>query len=736
MIVPQAKITVYHPAATGLTTVQGLSRDHFVNEKWQSLGGAEIIKPLHCLAPAGDLRPTTMASLWAVHASYNQALRAAILPGNPPVAGYEFYDNEDYAAGTAATTYAGVLYTNQAGDYWQPNFSLRLIRFAPPPSQGVVPQTTVTLWALVRVTTSDGETYLDRNGSWTDGKVILALPFQSPTYKNPCLAWRLRAAGTYIPDSAYFSQGDDDQSLDGGMNRTTWVFETITDTTLFDGTHIVIRRAGGGEPWHAYNENIRIIEGPLTVVMAGCRQQLVLSPITYADSVPTAVTGWAPKPIALPSAEHETTATFTPVDTTPAGWTVTAAAKDSATVQAALGYRPEVTFTPTAANDDTRPVCWLVSEDHEPTIAVPAGLPAEESTDTDEALLDLTLRVTDEWNGASGSAAFKRDDSIQYSGWLPRGKVVMNFGWQADPAPGGNLAAADVATMFIKPGGIPRDRKGEEQSGAPGLRVELCDLIEARLQETCVVDIGQAGGFTAESWFTLCGNRLGLPDSMIDVAAAIASNVLPLAKPIPSVPNLKPQDGESWESHFDTVCKASGLRWGYNPFTGKLFLDGGRPVYSPGVSTITFTIDYDTLTEADTVYEIEHVEDESGHRNRYKILYGAENERKSSYWKAEDAEIEADGADLWAVADDSDGDTVADIQADLDEEHRRQASVIKWIGPLRREFQPEQFVKVGDCPQIGLEVDSVYQISEINHAVAGRRTDLVARRVYSPGGFY
>lgn len=738
LIIPQGNLTVYHPAASGLTTVQGYSRDWFPSPKWQSGGGGEIITPLNALAPAGDTRPIAMAG-FSINATYNQAVRQVITPGNPPVTSYEFYDNTAHAAGTAVTAYMAVINTSTAGDFWQPNFTVRLTRYAPPPEQGIVPQTVVRVYASVRVTASGGVYYLDRNGDWTDGQVTLTLPFASPAYKRALLLSQVGRLGsaTWASD---FSDGPDPQALDGGMARETWTFEYVEDTDRFDGGHILIRSsANPGDWWHTYNENIRLVEGPIVIGLAGCRQVINVSPIYYSDDVPTALTAWANDLKPLPSAEYETTAAWEVLETEATGWTETVAGKDGATVEAAIGYRPEITFTPATASATVRPVVWMVTEDHEPTIAVPEGLPAEEETEGDNALHAMSLRVDETWRGASGNAQFHRQTEAQYEGWLERGKAVMNFGWQTGAGEG--LEAADTATMFIKPGGIKRDRIGAEEAGSPGIAVELGDLVEVLLRETCVVDLGQAGGFSAGSWFELCGHRLGLPDGMIDVAAAITATALPTGKPLPSTPNLKPQDGQTWEQHFDEVCKATGLRWGYNPFTGKLFLDGGRPAYSSGVSTITFTIDYDTTTEQDRFWQIEHVEDASGHRNRYKILYGTDKDRRAYYWTAEDAEIEADGADLWAVADDDDGDTVAEIQADLDDKHRRQASIIQWVGPLRRTFQPDQFVQIGDCPEIGLEVGAVYQVSEVHHRIvagepAACQTAMVAKRVYSPGGWY
>ena len=736
LIRTEGSLVVYHPAADGIPTVQGFSRDWYPSAKWESAGGCEFIKPINAIAPAGDLRTLAMTATFAIHASYNQSLRQIITPGNPPVASYEFYDNSAYASGTAITTYMGVLHTNLTANFWQPNFTMRLTRYAPPPNQGIVPRTVIVLLASVRVSSSGGVYYLDRNGSWTNGQVTLRLPFQSPAYKTPTLAWQA-GAFAWTTWAADFSEGPSGQSLDGGMAREGWVFEYVQDTDRFDGGHILIRNsANPGDWWHTYNENVRLTAGPVRIGMAGCRQILNFAPIPYADSTPNAVSCWAKELKPLPGASYEDTASWAALTTDAANWTVTVADKDDATVQAAIGYRPAVTFTPTVSLDTTRPVLWQVAEDHPATIAVPAGLPAAEDTDGDAALVDLSLHFDDTWRNAGGTATFKRSDTALYPDWLERGKVECHLGWQPDPDPGADMVDQNVATLWIAPGGIVRDRRGEEQLGAPGLRVELADLVRVKLQESCIVDLGEASGVTAGTWFDTCGNRMGLPATMIDVAAAIAAQVLPSAEPCPSTPHLKPQDGQSWEQHLDEVCKASGLRWGYNPHTVKLFLDGGRPEYVPGTSTISFVLDYDTLLPDQTPFDPTHIRDNSGHRNRYKILYGPEDNRKAYYWTADSTEIQADGGDYWAVADETNGDTVAEMQADLDDQHRTRQSLIVFEIPLRVGLRCEQFVQIGDCPEMGLEVGAIYQISELDHSRSGRRTRVAAKRVYSPGGYY
>lgn len=742
----QGKLTYDHPAIDGITTVQGLSRDWQPSDRWANDATAEYIPPLKAVAPAGDLRPQSMSG-WTPHLSYNQSWRQVWVPGNPPAIGYEFYDGTAYAAGTAATTYAGSLSLEGP---WEPNLTLITIRCAPPPDQGIVPQTVVSVYASVRVTTVGDEKYLDSNGTWTDGLVAFALPFQSETYRSPSLSWfGDREGGGYIADVNIFSEGRSSQCLEGGVSREAWSLEYIEDADRFEGGHILIRGSSSpNEWWHYYDANIRLVAGPIVIGAAGCRQVVNCSPIYYSNgsglygATTTVCRAWASKHELLPTDEYETDvswgAIYSPADTADyETWDVEVTAKDAELVCTSVGYRPLVTFTPTLANDDKRPVLWIATEDHAATIAVPAGLPAAQTTEGNADLLDLDLRFNSKWRGAGGTATFRRGDEAIYDDWLERGRVAVNLGWQTDPDPGEGLEADDLCTLWIAPGGIKRGRAGITEIGRPGLTVELCDLVKARLQDNAIVDLGQAGGIEAESWFQACGNRLGLPASRVYVAPAIAETLLPAAQPIPSTPNLKARDGQKWEQHFDEVCKATGLRWGYNPFTGKLFLDGGKAAYEDGVSEIAFTLDYDTLTEPEVFFDIGYERNGENIRNRYKVNFGDEAYRQAEYYVTSvPDEIQDAGGDLWAVADQTDAQTINDILQSLDVQYRTDFAEIQFTTFLRRSLQPDQFVEIGDCPEVGLTAGQVFQVTDIRHSRSQETTVVTAVWVYTPEGGY
>lgn len=732
LIRPQGKLTYYSPGYDGVTDLFGLSRDWRPSEKW---GGqwVEYIKPLQAIGVAGDIRPRTMEGVFSIDPEHNAAVRSVWGAGNPATVWVEFDDGTVYAAGTAQTTYAGGVYTNQETDYWAPNMVLRMARTAPPPTQGVTPATTVGIWASVKVSLTAGLTYvLDPvNGVWRDGQVSVTWPFFGGGSNKAYLAFRVERDGS-IPWQIYSSH-EYQGGMEGGAQTSTWVIEYVEDTTLFPGGHILIRSASQPQEWwHTYNECIRLVNGPVYCMFGGCKQQVNLSPIYYSDDTGSYTPVAYPmeyKP--LPSLRWNPTAHWGALYSTATGWSVTPEAADAVDVQLSQGYRPKVTFTPVVTNRNWRPILWLVSEDHFRTIK-DKSIVASQDTEPDGVLHTINLDISADQKQWSGSANFYTADRALYPTWEERGKLVLNMGWQTGAGTG--LAAADVATVYIPGGGIHRQREGDVQLGAPQLSVDFGDYLSAVLGDGEIVDFRQAGGQRAGEWFEECAARMGLSTLMVTVDPSITNIVLPVAMP-PSRPNLDAPDGTSWRQHLDEVTKAANLRWRWA--SDGLHLDAGAPVYAPGTSAIALTLDHDTLTVEDTVWQIEHIRDGSGHRNAVKLVYGQQGRQKEAYYLAPAAEMEADGAELWASLEAQEGEDVTALTAEFLREHRSAASEIAWSGPLRVGLLPDLFVKIGDVPEIGLETNAVYQItgpvqwhsSTQEMRATGR---LVAKLVYSP----
>ena len=741
LIRPQGKLTYRDPAKDGVVTVLGLSRDWRPTDNWE-LRGAELIGPLNCISPMGDFRPTNMvwgAGNWGIDNTYNQAVRDVTFSGSPAFGGAEFYDGSVYAAGTPLTTCLAHLITDPAVHtptyLWQPNVVMQIISHTPPPGQGAIPQVSLGVACKLKVGGTTPNFYLDdADGTWMDGRANLVIPLGSELYKNPVFHAVVGIGGGDVFTTGWiFGVSSDCRSADQGPSREAWVLEYLEDTARYPGGHILIRNSNNWQSWwHIYHPALRLQAGFMSLGLAGCQIGVNVSKVLYSDSLSTDSTCWPRDYRLIPGAAWEPAVTYGVVKSqarwfSSTGWAVTAAGG------AAPGYRPVVTFSPGEGSTEDRPVLWLATEDHAPTIAVPPGLPADDTTEGDGLLREITLTMDSTWKRTQATAEFygAKDGGEIYPGWKERGQVVVNMGW--DAAAGAGFAAADLATLYIMPGGIERWRDGAEGQGTPRLRVQLGDFIAARMANTCLLDFRQAAGQTATAWFHAFGHRLGLPDSLIDVQADMAGIEITLNE-IPGLPALEAQDGEDPAAHADAVCAVMGWRWGWDE---KLFLDAGRQTYQPGVSTISFALNYDTLTSEDVVRRIERTREGARWRNCYKGMYGHGDQRQATYHVPDETARAAVGGDYWAFLDEPDAVTSAAVLKRFNELHSKWLEALLWDGPMRTGLTPDMFVNIADLPNLGLVTGAVYQIVE--HTLRGdshvneATSHIKAVLVYLPG---
>ncbi len=725
LVVPVANLKYSDPNVYGYLAKLPLSRDWRPDQRWIMAGGVEFIEPLGAIGPKALPVPTAL-STWTLNPSANQTVRSVLMPGSPPVLGVEFGDGAVYAAGTSPAVCAAAL---SSASSLQPNVVLRMARHAPPPDQGVVPQTTLSFRASLRVAPIGSSYMLHPGGTWTDGMVTLALPLGSKQYTQAVLWWALGRSFSMTTPEATLSEHHASQSMDGGEARETWLFEYVEDPLLFTGGHILIRNSSDPSAWwHTYDPNVRLQAGPVTLLMAGCRQQVNVSPAIYSATglTPTAT---ADKALGLPSLEWDTAATWGTLNTAAAGWTVGADYADDDTARLAYGYRPKVTFTPSGAGLTVRPIVWLATEDHAAELAA-ASVVASQETDGLKLLKSLSLHLDGSWQGATGQAELHRQATAPLSAWLPGGQVIVEAGWQQEA---GATADADtdkqqIATLFVLPDGLPRELAAP---GLSGLSLSLGDLIAARMDATDAVDMRQAAGQVFSDWAHRVGYAIGLSDDEIRVAAAIAAMVIPTAD-LPSKPHLWPQDGQSLKQHVSEVCRVCGVRWGWD---GDLFFDAGRPVWTGGTADLQLDADSGTVKHRPLMVRHERSGDL---RTALKVVWGEEGRKLEHYYLADAETRENAGWVQWAVVDDIEATGYAAALAEAQDKHGETgASTIKLEGVARPKLLPDKFIEITDCPEIDLETGAVYQITDHDlHFEGGRQprghSTITARRVYSP----
>lgn len=746
LIAPQASLTYRHPASEGVPVLYPYRRTWHPDATWERQG-VDFIDPLNAFAPTGGVQPRDMtADDWPALISYSEAYARLTVPGSPAVQWIAHHDGAAYPFGTSELTYGTRFAT--PGDY-SPNWVMRMIRYAPPPLQGVLPMTSVRLSASLRVSEEGGLYYLDEAGEWTAGVVSLRFPFASQVYPAPVLSISLGSVSLSLSGEQVLAVGPAGQSTVTNVLQESVICEYIEDEELFPGGHILLRLSSSPrEWWHVHHPCLKLTGGPMHLFCGGCRQLVNISSILYS-SVYTVGEGdynewvfptcWPRRFAALPNTDDwQTDVDWTLLETPADDWTVTADSMDEEAVQLSLGYRPRVRFLPSVAAMTTRPVCWLVAEAHAAEIETPVGLPAPEDTDGDMMLEGLSVNLNDSWQGAGGRAVFALDDEAPYPDWLERGLLLLELGWQDGGYgyTGASWQPQEVGEFFILPGGLVRRRAGSEGAGRPGLEVSFGDYVAAVMDNTVAVDMWQAGGMFVGTWFTAAANHLGLTPERLDIAAAVNELVIP-TDAIPSRPNLGVQDGQSWRQHFDAVCATLDLRWGWRE--DKLFIDAGPPVYTHGETVVDLTLSDDTTTEEDMVTEVTATTGSREYRNALKASYGTENKQRAAYSLPAAGEVGVDGALLWAHTDDVSGATGADALDRLERQHREGLAVLQWTGPGRPGLRPDMFVAVDEIDGVAIAAGTVYRVRSVDFNVVPDEVELTmsveAVQVWTPAGY-
>jgi len=733
LIHPQGKLVYYPPEYDGMTTVFGLSRDWRPSRDWW-LRGIEWIEPLKAFGPAGWYRPAAMdLSDWDVVG--NDRFREITVAGNPPVTWLQFYDGQPYLWTDPVASVFGSLQATAAADDYMPRLCLWLKRQTPPPGQQWAPQVTLAVNALSRDVVG---------GAWAEGRVALYLPLQgdadSATTNRYDSAMLCHATLTEAPLDAFWdvfssgrilSQGPKGPSAGNKVIEEGWLLEyeevwLDDDGSLwaeddgsrtFVSSHILIRHIGDsmGDWWVYSSDRLRLTTGDaandkpaVSINVAGAIQTLNCTWINYGGVDGTAIPN---RGQVLGHADQETSATWASLHSQATGWLVSTTGY---TGYGATTYAPQVTtqrqwlYAYTGAEPwNIRPIIWCATEDHAATV-VPQGGSSEDTTGHSD-LKRITYTLNDKWKGAQGTAEFYGSDTERHTGWRENGLLEVYLGWQTGA--GTDLAEQLVATAYIAPEGIKRQADGGETEGPYRLTLDFGDFGATRAQSKAVLDMRQAGGRTVSDWAYAIANRMGLPDTMVDVDPTLASQVIPVHE-IPSTANLEARDGDSWLGHIQAVENAADIRVGWRN-DGVMFVDAGSPDYEPGVSTIAFTLDETSVTPEDIIYQAEATGLGARFRNVLKATFGREDRRTDYYWVEPEADRLAGIGDDWPVViTDDDARYAGDIGARFNREHYdTQQGALRWDGPCRPGLLPDMFVEVSALSGLGVEVDSVYRIT-------------------------
>jgi len=725
LVDPRGTIVYRPPGYDGKTDKLGYSKDWRCDPNWEQ-GATEYIEPLRAIAPIPFGQPADMTlEQWTSGAAAKWVQSG--VSGNPPARWLEYYDGAAHSLSELFTA-VGTLHAGSWADFLPPRLALHTVRYAPPANQGITPQTNLQVRAKRWTGTA-----------WEYGWLVVCLPLfgaeaGDTQFSQALLAhiddaeipegggWDVRAQGRIIgcgPRTASLVQGvareswffEVDEIWKDGNGRL-WAHDGIGRT--FQGAHFLIRHTGNaGEWWHIYRRDLTICtageagSGPTAQVNAvGCVQAVNAQFLTYGTVTghcrPLQGDTWPPTGAEM---DFNDTTDWGAVYSEANDWSVNCTVSTS-------GHRPYVSLGLaggySTSSSHVRPMLWYATEDHAPIIVPGSG--AAETTDGTKRLRAVRWSFSSKWRGAEGQASFHASDVEIFPDWRENGGVAVGLGW-GDDAPAG-MEYAPIANGYIKPAGIKRAQNDE---GEKTLAVELGDFAATRMRQKAVYDERQAGGQTLGEWANRIAQRMGIATPVDFLVPGLAERIIPYSE-LPSVPSLAPQDGDDHECQIAAVERACGIRFGFGDALLAPFVDTAPEVYQAGVSEIAWTIDEASLVPEEIVYGIQHGRNGEAFRNFAKVIYGPTEARRTYYWR-EAADVRAAGiGDDWeAVIVADEGESLEQIFAQFQLHHRRWEDEVEWVGPLRRHILPDQFirVRVGD---IGIEMDAVYQVVDVEHS--------------------
>ena len=725
LVVPVGKLVVGYPQADGMVYEFGYSRDWRPDENWQ-MQNAEYIEPLGAVAPGAQLVPRDMDE-WSVVSGYNANVRTVYPDWVAQAASRQFTDGRVYTS--YDSTSASWLQAGAWSEDLALRFLLAMVRNVPPPEQGIGAQIGVEAPCL----------WFNRNtGNYDSARIGITWPLAGTIVAQAAdrtapVVYMIRDADR--PEGGVWdlwdyatvlTKGPDMQGAQQGAERDVWAFEWQASEVR--GSWLLIRSVASADRWWSYYHPYLLpttgaalkaagrspaCDGRWTMTVAGAVTAWNISPLLYTNYA-AVMRPSEQRLLYLPDA-WSTTVSYGARVTGAEGWAVSATGD---------GTRPTITAQVSSASTAyryERPVVWYGKDLREEAIGYAEA--DTDSTEDDATLLELSYRKTQDFRGSGGSALFRRGENIadaRYDAdpWMENSKVSVYLGWSDDAAAA--LRETLVATAYIPRNGMRRVAEGG--SIGPHFSCALEDAWAARIDNTDVINLMQAGGHSVGNWLVTVGHRLGFPTSMIDLTDSVIYRTIPSAL-IPSEPSAAPVDGQSWSAHIDEVCLLCGIRVGVDKDgSGKLFVDSGPPTYYAATSTISLELDYETLDAENRIRAISNEGRTNAYRNATKITISGGRYLDSAiyYYEPLTTRQSGLGGDAWKhIRVDSVGE-VARALRDFEVNFHRYTSAIEFTVPLRVDLRPDLFVQVKGVPGIDLTDEAVYQIVSHEMRAYGR----------------
>ena len=630
-------------------------------------------------------------------------------------------------------------HTARALTSWAPNWFLTCQRMPPPFGQGIWPQVVVQMPAEVYAHLEDPDDPGEFVTQWWPAWLSLYLPLRpygdetplpSPVlhvmpkdadYPGDGIFYYVNTDGYIVATCDRAGKRSQMEAASGEPSRECVSFQVL-EHGEYQGKarHLIkIGLTGADDFWYTAQEGLRVLtstphdgetpEGEwqdFAVYVIGHVAAFALGTLAAgAGSVQYATADVPPDDVDLTDLECDVT-----TGDVPTGWEITAVNEPykAGGVQVRVSWEPDTYAYGYTADQPT--LVYLATAD------APAVISNEDDTEP-ETTEAATRLVALEWTrnrqhkGCTGSARFRPDFDTLYSDWSPNDCLEITAGWDAES----DLPAEQQMRGYLL---TPvRAVDGERSAGAAEYAIQFGDYVAARMRghKPCV-DMPQAAGRNLADWFRACWERMGIPDTYVDVVLSAESETIPTADLL-SDEQFAPRDGTGMEQHLDEVVFACGYRWGVardgRPFLAEAY------TYEHGVSPIAFTLDEETATEEDVLWRVEHERDLSDHVDRFKVTVGRDEQVTELYQgRTLEDRLAGSGDSFEAVVNYEDYRDASASHARLLQEMSERSRRLTWTSIARPDLDGGDYVLVDTAQFVGVEAGTVFQVDTIRNVLA------------------
>ena len=469
------------------------------------------------------------------------------------------------------------------------------------------------------------------------------------------------------------------------FNRPQWI------SCLFVPDHLILRLGDIADPWVYAEPDLDITEGAVLVGIGGGQLAFHLEKLTFASS--GSIEGL--RPITPPDFVNAVADTMSHQGDAPTGTTITP------TMETDAGkVWPKAALT---GDGDHTPLLYSLQATRPAVHAAAVATSLFDNTDPAHQgkLESAEFTIAQGWRGSSFTARVRTSGGYDFTG---NEKASLAIALDT----GGGISYTTQVTGYLQ---SPALRKTGGDPGAVILDLSAVDRLQ-RLRNKAARLLPSFAGWTFEDAFTwLLHECAGFPTGDLNLDALAGSFTYPAP---PGQQLLKFDHTLDLVAVADELARAAGREWGIDQ-SGDIFTRAlGTVVYS---GTPDWTLDEDTVTEADVCYFAEIERDLMGVRNHVLVI-GKDRDGNDvlASWRyapsvSDPAADPFIGDDWWEVRIAPDGADPWLIAAFTGTELLKYRGLLTWETDGKPTLFPDHYVKV-QTTGLQIPTDTVFRIVE------------------------